>query len=131
MIIKFNEFIKESIGSFEKWYDDLEKFFQNNLAYLIDDNYIEFRLDEDDSESDLPCSIMSTTDKSVEWEKIKLDFIPFIELLDTKYILDNSTIFFDENDDVHYFKIEDILEDNINIENINTIMFIIKKMSMK
>ena len=131
MIIKFNEFIKESIGSFEKWYDDLEKFFQNNLAYLIDDNYIEFRLDEDDSESDLPCSIMSTTDISVEWEKIKLDFIPFIELLDTKYILDNSTIFFDENDDVHYFKIEDILEDNINIENINTIMFSIKKMSMK
>jgi len=131
MIKRFNEFIIESIGSFEKWYDNLEEVFQNSLAYLIDDNYIEYRLDEDDSESDLSCSIISTTDKSVEWEKIKLDFIAFIELLNTKYILDNSTIFFDENDDVHYFKIEDILEDNINIENINTIMFSIKKMSMK
>jgi hypothetical protein len=127
MIKKYNEFLIESI-SFEKWYEDLDILFANSLAYLLDDNYVDYKLDEDDSEHFLMCAVQSSTHEPIEWVKIENDFIPFIELLSIKYnIENNSTIFFDENDNVHYFKVEDIIDGNVNLEKINTILFSVEK----
>ena len=131
MIKKYNDFLIESI-SFGKWYEDLDILFAKSLAYLLDDNYVEYKLDEDDSEDFLMCAVQSSTHKPIEWIKIENDFIPFIELLNIKYnIENNSTIFFDENDDVHYFKVEDIIDGNVNLEKINTILFSVEKMFIK
>jgi hypothetical protein len=90
---KFNEALSES--NFTNFKIELEKFCNDNLAYLIDigfkvnldwmqgngsnKGYIRLRIGKD----------KSGKERQFFWNEVMTDFIPFFELLDEKYILKN------------------------------------------
>ena len=67
-----------------------------SLSYLIDDN-LEVLLDLEDGV--ISISIGSKDASILEWDKIKDNIIPLFNLLNSQYILQETTSFFDEDGD--------------------------------
>lgn len=119
---KFENFTFTNLGDL---IEGLSNLFKDNLAYIIDDDNIEFGFDFEENDECITGFIQSNSDKAVNWKEIENDIIPFLTLLDEKYLLHNNFIFFDGDDNPHNFKIIDIIEDRVQIEKVNSIMFYI------
>ncbi len=78
----------EHIKSFDELYlDDIEKFCNDNLAYILDDGFM-FRIRpiKTFNYSNSSFYIVLYNDlKSFKWDDIKNDFIPFLQLFSEKY----------------------------------------------
>jgi len=92
-IIKYTEFIKESTDNF---LEELKQFCNDNIAYLLDEEFKINFLRASDNQTIMMFSKGETDpyygnlreykpEYIIEWNDIKDDFIPFIELLDERY----------------------------------------------
>ncbi len=99
-LIKFNEALEPD--------KELVTFCEENLSYLLDTEF-SLRIDEYSNRSEI--NIKSISKDGVNWEDMKDDFIPFFELLNSKYeIVDD--IWFNYNGGLIAFSKEDVIDDN-------------------
>lgn len=109
---------------------EIDSFCKVNLAYLIDDG-VNIIVDEDYQDY-----IVITLDNAhnIKWNKIKNDFLPFLELINDRYKLttDNKNssklIRFTakKRKDSKYFTIDEIMRDDFNIKNLEYIQLCVK-----
>lgn len=97
--------------------NDLEVFCEESLAYLLDNGTLKLKVKEYKTRNAifLQSKVFLTSD-GVSWLDIKEDFIPFIELLSSKYVLRNKNIDFyvvsDNNkEQLNYFHLDEINDD--------------------
>ena len=120
---KYNESV-----SFE---NQLETFCKENLAYLIDEGYY-VGLDEEVEDEDYLRITFTNMGKNFNWNDIKEDFIPFLELLKEKYeiwdpipswvvrkvipeVLVSARLTYNHGAfDNYYFSIDEVINDDIN-----------------
>ena len=62
----------------------------------------------------------------VEWDKIKDNIIPLFNLLNSQYILQETTSFFDEDGDHGGFTTDEIINDKVTIKGIEGILIFIR-----
>ena len=82
----------------ESYSDDVQEFCDNNIAYLKDEGY---KIYVNDMGSRIEVSFFmeewwNTIDYSLtkfNWDDVKEDFIPFIELFNEKYSINGSLLF--------------------------------------
>ena len=104
---------------------DIDNFFKENLAYVIDLG-LDVKVEPDDTTIGEYIGVVQGFDQTpFDYDEIKYDFIPFLILLDGKYILNHTVVFFDSNDDFHNISFNDIIDDKINIKKIRSIDFYI------
>ena len=94
-----------------------------SLSYLIDDN-LEVLLDLEDGV--ISISIGSKDASILEWDKIKDNIIPLFNLLNSQYILQETTSFFDEDGDHGGFTTDEIINDKVTIKGIEGILIFIR-----
>ena len=94
-----------------------------SLSYLIDDN-LEVLLDLEDGV--ISISIGSKDASILEWDKIKDNIIPLFNLLNSQYILQETTSFFDEDGDHGGFTTDEIINDNVTIKGVEGILIFIR-----
>jgi hypothetical protein len=139
----------ESLSSNE--YDELKEFCENCLAYLLDEGFelelvdrygresndSSYEIDSDYSWIDLygpwgePDVHGEQTKASFSWNEVKDYYIPFIQLLKTRYVLVDSEGEAGDLEDLVYFKIaegadvdvafrnftiEDVIDDKITLD---------------
>lgn len=123
---RFNESLSEY---------DLKEFCEENLVSLMDNKYNVYVYNKRDNEDIYPVVIFLGNDdieESFKWDDIKEDFIPFIELLKTKYTITNENgnlpaiIKFNKGYNSSDYHIDDILEDDISDLEYDRISFYIK-----
>lgn len=104
---------------------EIDNFFKENLAYVIDLG-LEVKVEPDDTTIGEYIGVIQGFDQApFYYDEIKYDFISFLILLDDKYILNHTIIFFDANDDFHNISFNDIIEDRIDLKKIRAIDFYI------
>ncbi len=104
---------------------DIDNFFKENLAYVMDLG-LDVKVEPDDTTIGEYIGVIQGFDQApFNYDEIKYDFISFLILLDDKYILNHTIIFFDANDDFHDISFNDIIDDKINIKKIRSIDFYI------
>lgn len=104
---------------------DIDNFFKENLAYVIDLG-LDVKVEPDDTTIGEYIGVVQGFDQTpFDYDEIKYDFITFLILLDGKYILNHTIVFFDSNDDFHDISFNDIIDDKINIKKIRSIDFYI------
>jgi hypothetical protein len=93
-----------------------------SLSYLIDDT-LETSVDLD---ADVISISIGGKDGSIlEWDKIKDSIIPLFNILNSRYILQQHTAFFDENNDYLGYTLEQIINDKIKIKGVEGILIFI------
>ena len=102
---------------------DVEDLTILSLSYLIDDN-LEVLLDLEDGV--ISISIGSKDASILEWDKIKDNIIPLFNLLNSQYILQETTSFFDEDGDHGGFTTDEIINDKVTIKGIEGILIFIR-----
>jgi hypothetical protein len=93
-----------------------------SLSYLIDDT-LEASVDLDDDV--ISISIGGKDGSILEWNKIKDSIIPLFNILNSRYILQQHTAFFDENNDYLGYTLEQIINDNVEIKGVEGILIFI------
>jgi hypothetical protein len=93
-----------------------------SLSYLIDDT-LEVSVDLDDDV--ISISIGGKDGSILEWNKIKDSIIPLFNILNSRYILQQHTAFFDENNDYLGYTLEQIINDNVEIKGVEGILIFI------
>jgi hypothetical protein len=93
-----------------------------SLSYLIDDT-LEVSVDLDDDV--ISISIGGKDGSILEWDKIKDSIIPLFNILNSRYILQQHTAFFDENNDYLGYTLEQIINDNVEIKGVEGILIFI------
>ena len=121
LYLKKIKLINESFSSLDL--EEVEKLTNFSLAYLIDDN-LEVSVDLDDNV--ISISIGSNDGSILEWNKIKDDIIPLFNLLDDKYILQQHTSFFDENNDHNGYTTKQIINYKVEINGVEGILIFIR-----
>lgn len=97
--------------------NDLEVFCEESLAYLLDNGTLKLKVKEYKTRNAIFLQSKGfLTSDGVSWLDIKEDFIPFIELLSSKYVLRNKNIDFyvvsDNNkEQLNYFHLDEINDD--------------------
>lgn len=79
------KYLKRFNESNDVFIDKLEDFCEKNLAYLLDDGYY-FNISDNGDYSKIR---ITNRGKDIIWDNFKDDFLPFLELLEDKYIIDN------------------------------------------
>ena len=69
-------------------YLSLKSYFEDNLPYLVDDNF-DFEVFDEDDEYYVKIS-KDNGDVTFDWQDIKYDFVPFLELFQKKYSVGTS-----------------------------------------
>lgn len=97
--------------------NDLEVFCEESLAYLLDNGTLKLKVKEYKTRNAIFLQSKGFfTSEGVSWLDIKEDFIPFIELLSSKYVMRNKNIDFyvvsDNNkEQLNYFHLDEINDD--------------------
>jgi hypothetical protein len=97
--------------------NDLEVFCEESLAYLLDNGTLKLKVKEYKTRNAIFLQSKGfLTSDGVSWLDIKEDFIPFIELLSSKYVMRNKNIDFyvvsDNNkEQLNYFHLDEINDD--------------------
>jgi len=99
-----------------------------SLSYLIDDT-LEASVDLDDDV--ISISIGGKDGSILEWNKIKDSIIPLFNILNSRYILQQHTAFFDENNDYLGYTLEQIINDNVEIKGVEGILIFITGKKIK
>lgn len=110
-------------------YEKLVTFCEDSLSYLLDRDFI-LNVNINQIETDIYINCISD-DGFTNWANIKNDFIPFIELLDRKYIIKHIEFYIEKD----FYKkgttyptfdksqiIDDEIDDDLKIRLINIII---------
>jgi len=134
----------ESLENFSSGVSEIETFIKNNLAYILDEGFTyKVNFKQYGGRINYPVRIHKIEEKGINrnqvifnWDDVKDDVIPFLELLNEKYTLDS---FSPEDKSLviqgkvimilkrikRWYSIEDLIDDTIGNIKIQFISFII------
>jgi hypothetical protein len=118
--LKKINFLNESLSNLDL--EEVEDLTILSLSYLIDDT-LEVSVDFNDVV--ISISIGGKDGSILEWNNIKDSIIPLFNLLNSRYILQQHTAFFDENNDYLGYTLEQIINDNVEIKGVEGILIFI------
>lgn len=131
--MRYLKLFNESNDTFE---DELQEFCNNNLAYLIDMGFkvIVTNYYGHDSQRCYQVKLYKNVKGSYvyyTWDDINDDFIPFLTILNKKYIITEIKMDFMLNSKKAFrkFKLNTILKDKVSTDKIDFIFIQIKKPS--
>lgn len=112
--MKYLKIFEDYENNNTKSLDDVQEFCNLNLSYLLDDDFKIITNNVEHQEyNDIHINISKLDDSKFTWNDVKDYIIPFIEIIDNKYHLENNIVFIDIEYDIIIHTIDEVLNDDV------------------